>query len=49
MLLHAALWKWNKDWLVWSPDNVSALSNMSIRGLLIQYAIAMQIQLRWLV
>lgn len=27
----------------------SELRNMSIRGLLLQYAVAMQIQLRWLV
>ena len=35
---HTALRKKNKDWLIRNQDNVSEWSDMSIRGLLFQWA-----------
>jgi hypothetical protein len=35
---HAALRRESKDWLAWNQDNVSELGDMSIRGLLFQWA-----------
>ena len=36
---HAALRRKSKDWLAWDQDNVSEWGDMSIRGLLFQWAI----------
>jgi hypothetical protein len=46
---HAALRRKSKDWLAWNQDNVSEWSNMSICGLLFQWASTIKIQLRVLV
>ena len=46
---HAALRRKSKDWLTWHKNNVSAWSDMSLRGLLFQWASTMQIQLSVLV
>jgi hypothetical protein len=35
---HAALRRKSKDWLAWDQDNVSEWGDMSIRGLLFQWA-----------
>jgi hypothetical protein len=35
---HAALKRKSKDWLAWNEDNVSKRGDMSIRGLLFQWA-----------
>ena len=46
---HASLRRKSKDWLAWNQDNVSEWSNMSICGLLFQWASTIKIQLRVLV
>jgi hypothetical protein len=46
---HAALRRKSKDWSAWNRDNVSEWSDMSIRGLLFQWASAMKMQLSVLV
>jgi hypothetical protein len=46
---HAALRRKNKDWLARNQDNVSEWSNMSIHGLLFQWASTIKIQLSVLV
>jgi hypothetical protein len=46
---HAALMRKSKDWLARNQDNVSSSGDMSICGLLLQWAITIQIQLRVLV
>jgi hypothetical protein len=43
---NAALRRKSKYWLAWNQDNVSEWSNMSIRGLLFQWASTIKIQLR---
>jgi hypothetical protein len=40
---HAALRRKSKDWLAWNQDNVSEWGDMSIRGLLSQWASTKQI------
>ena len=42
---HAALRSKSKDWLAQNQNNVSEWSNMSIRGLLIQWASTIKVQL----
>jgi hypothetical protein len=46
---HTALRRKSKDWLALNQDNVSKWSNMSIHGLLFQWASAKKIQLSVLV
>ncbi len=46
---HVALWSKNKDWLAQNQNNVSEWGNMSIPGLLFQWASTIQIQLSVLV
>jgi hypothetical protein len=46
---HAVLWRKSKDWLARNQDNVSECGNMSIRGLLFQWASTTKFQLRVLV
>jgi hypothetical protein len=46
---HAALRRKSKDWLARNHDNVSEWGDMSIRGLLFQWASTIQIQLSVLV
>ena len=46
---HAALRKRSKDWLARNQNNVSEWSDMSIRGLLFQWASTIKIQLTMLV
>jgi len=46
---HAALRNKSKDWLAWNKDNVSEWSNMSIYGLMLQWASTIKIQLSMLV
>ena len=46
---HAALRSKSKDWLAWSQNNVSKWGNMSICGLLFQWASTIKIQLSVLV
>ena len=46
---HAALRKKSKDWLARNQDNVSEAGDMSIRGLLLQRASTIKIQLSVLV
>jgi hypothetical protein len=46
---HAALRRKSKDWLDRNQDNVSEWSDMSIRGLLFQWASTIKIQLSMLV
>ena len=41
---HAALGSKSKDWLAHNQDNVSEWSNMSIHGLLFQWASTIKIQ-----
>ena len=43
---YAALRRKSKDWLAQNQDNVSEWGDMSIRGLLFQWASTTQIQLR---
>ena len=45
---HAELRRKNKDWLAQNQDNVPEWVNMSIRGLLFQWAGTIKIQLRLL-
>jgi len=45
---HPALRRKNKDWLVGNQDNVSECGDMSIRGLLFQWASTIKIQLSML-
>jgi hypothetical protein len=46
---HAALRRKSKDWLVRNQDSVSEWGDMSIRGLLFQWASTIKIQLSLLV
>jgi hypothetical protein len=46
---HTALRRKSKDWLALNQDNVSKWSNMSIHGLLFQWASTKKIQLSVLV
>jgi hypothetical protein len=46
---HAALRRKSKDWLARNQDNVSEWGDMSIRGLLFQWASTIKIQLSVLV
>jgi hypothetical protein len=46
---HAAFRRKNKDWLTRNQDNVSEWEDMSIRGLLFQWASTIKIQLSMLV
>jgi hypothetical protein len=46
---HAALLGKSKDWLSRNQDNVSVCDDMSIRGLLLQWASTKQIQLSLLI
>ena len=46
---HAALRRKSKDWLARNQDNVSEWGDMSIRGLLFQWATTIKIQLGVLV
>jgi hypothetical protein len=46
---HAALRRKSKDWLARNQNNVSEWDDMSIRGLLFQWASTIQIQLSVLV
>jgi hypothetical protein len=46
---HPALRRKSKDWLAWNQDNVSEWGDMSIRGLLFQWASTLKIQLSVLV
>jgi hypothetical protein len=39
---HAAIRRKIKDWLAWNQDNVSEWGDMSIRGMLFQWASTMQ-------
>ena len=39
---HASLWRKNKDWLARNQDNVLEWGDMSIRGLLFQWASLVQ-------
>jgi ABC-type proline/glycine betaine transport system substrate-binding protein len=41
----ATLQRKSKDWLAWNQDNVSEWGEMSIRGLLFQWASIIKIQL----
>ena len=46
---HIAIKRKSKDWLARNQDNMSGWDNMSIRGLLFQWATSMQIQLSVLI
>jgi hypothetical protein len=46
---HIAIKRKSKDWLARNQDNMSGWDNMSIRGLLFQWATSMQIQLNVLI
>jgi hypothetical protein len=46
---HAALRRKSKDWLAGNRNNIAEWSDMSIRGLLFQWASTIQIQLNVLV
>jgi hypothetical protein len=46
---HIAIKRKSKDWLARNQDNMSGWDDMSIRGLLFQWATSMQIQLSVLI
>jgi hypothetical protein len=46
---YTALWRKSNDWLAWNHDNVTEWVDMSIHGLLFQWASTTKIQLSVLV